>query len=926
MVIAFFMCGATASAQQYVAPGQIGKVYAKQNINFCEEDITSAANGQEFEPLASTVSSQLLGSSGNLYTIIRNTQNVIAVDNASGSMAFIHRNNPDIGEPEGSNNTTSQYRLDVSRDGGETWENDSYPLNPNTPHENGVDNGHGRYPQVALFNPGNSSDPDDVWFYYAGATHDGTSTNVWDGVCYGHGELRDPATASENNYDGSNEDGSVNQVLIPNSLTEGRPGEFWNVDFEQGPAEGDPNTYLTMDILVYKSTINGDGELTHELYTKLDPRWDLAADGTAQATSLLCAFSPDGETGYVVVSGDAAVPSCGQFTLSPVYFITTDGGETWSDAQTMNLTNLDGFMDFRAETTEGDLVDWTPTLGFDSDAVVDQNGNLHLAAATSGTGTDGEIDENGIVPDGTFSIATGEDPGVLIVDFIYNPEDDEWGAVMLDSLISFRTGTNVVGDFSLDQQMQASRTESGDRVFFTWTDSLSLVDVARDVKGIGLDVNTGLVTPVKSFTADDEDWAGQAYFMHSAVEVLSSGGTHEVATVVAQIISDDLNPVFFHYLGDISYADDEFTVEPEVSVYVPSAPSYGSASSEVTNLTGEFTFGDVEGVLCYIIADFGDGTVMTFDSEDALEEGLLTLAHTYPNADGTYDVLITIGNIDGEVSEAFTVEIFEIVDETPPGFSFTDGTEIVDGQATLEVEAQANSGQAFSYPSFEAIDDVSGDITNNVVVEGEVDDDVPGEYEVVYTISDDVGNETSVTLTVIVVDSVAPELLVDGSVPVCAGEAFDPADYFNSSNLSVEDAVDGNLNDAVVYGDLDTSEPGTSTLSLSVTDEAGNEASTSVDITVEDCNPESVDAALSAKFELFPNPTQGQFVLSGAAVDADDATVTVYNVVGELVAEYTQLNLNAQVTLDLSEQASGMYMLYINTAEGTAAKRVILSK
>ncbi len=927
LVMSFFLCGSAVVAQSQLVSTQLGKMCKVEQINYCEEDESSLANQQEYTPTV-PITGISLGTAGNLYTILRNTQNVIAVDQASGTMAFIHRNDPAIGDLETPFNSTSQYRLDVSRDGGQTWENNSPALNPNTPG-NDVPNGQGRYPQVALYNPIQSDNPDDVWFFYAGATHDGLSTNVWDGQVWGRGELKDIAgSVTEANIEAGDE--SINTGLIPGSLVAGRPGEFWNIDFEYLPDPNNAAEYYVADLHLFKGTINSDGEATYQLEHVLKPNYDLSADGTPTAGTPMLAFSPDGEIGYVVFLGDGAIEDCGQWVLSPVMFMTTDGGESWSEAKAMNLTNLDGFLDYTGETEDGTVVDWTPGLNGDADVIVDQNGALHIGTVVGQAFTDGIVGPFGVEPNGGYGIQSGA-TSLIVADFIYSPDEDSWGAIRMDTLISFETGGNVPGTpFTLYQQMQASRTASGDKVFFTWTDSLTQIPAARDIKGFGIDVTTGMTTQVKSFTADDAEWAGLAYWTRAATHVYTDNGVNSIATVATTILTDDENQVQFTYLDEISFADDEFTEDAITAAYTSSPPAYTDAMpmANESGLCYSITFSGFTSEVCYAVVDFGDGSTGSYTAADIDDEGNLVIDHQFPNETGAYEVVVTMGNLDGEVSETFEVSTEQADDSDGPNFSFLDESiEIVDGAASITVEAEPNTGSDFTYPEYIADDAVSCNVTDLVIVSGGVNDQEPGSYDVTFTAADPAGNETVTVLTVNIEDTVGPDIIVDTSEPVCVGTTFDPAEYFSAANLSVVDQVDGSLSDQVQFSEINTDAAGEQEITLTVEDASGNSTSETAVINVEEGTeacPVSVDAVLSAKFDVFPNPTQGLFVLTGS--DTQNASISIYNVVGELVASYNGADLRSEYSIDLSAQASGMYVVYIETAEGLAAKRIMLSK
>jgi len=61
------------------------------------------------------------------------------------------------------------------------------------------------------------------------------------------------------------------------------------------------------------------------------------------------------------------------------------------------------------------------------------------------------------------------------------------------------------------------------------------------------------------------------------------------------------------------------------------------------------------------------------------------------------------------------------------------------------------NGPAFTDPGFTATDEQDGDLTNNVIVTGTVDEKKIGTYEIMYSVSDKAGNKTSVKRTVNVI-------------------------------------------------------------------------------------------------------------------------------------------------------------------------------
>ena len=79
-----------------------------------------------------------------------------------------------------------------------------------------------------------------------------------------------------------------------------------------------------------------------------------------------------------------------------------------------------------------------------------------------------------------------------------------------------------------------------------------------------------------------------------------------------------------------------------------------------------------------------------------------------------------------------------------------------------------------------------------------------------------------------------------------------------------------------------------------------------------------VDNSFEQSIKIYPNPSNGQFYISGA----DNAIISIYNITGKKVAEYTNLNgkINAQ------ELSNGIYFIKINSEQNIVTKRITINK
>lgn len=175
-------------------------------------------------------------------------------------------------------------------------------------------------------------------------------------------------------------------------------------------------------------------------------------------------------------------------------------------------------------------------------------------------------------------------------------------------------------------------------------------------------------------------------------------------------------------------------------------------------------------------------------------------------------------------------------------------------------------GEKFKDPGASASDNIDGDISKKIKIEGTVDTSIEGTYTLTYTVSDKSGNTSSKKRTVIVskdVNTKAEEK--DKIVPVItftnenAYQRICKGDKVNISKdgvygYSAHDDVDGDITDRVkVTGQIGTvSVEGEYTIDYSVKDKAGNEAKSTRKYSVINCNQSTQPASQPA-----PSNNQG---------------------------------------------------------------------
>jgi len=94
------------------------------------------------------------------------------------------------------------------------------------------------------------------------------------------------------------------------------------------------------------------------------------------------------------------------------------------------------------------------------------------------------------------------------------------------------------------------------------------------------------------------------------------------------------------------------------------------------------------------------------------------------------------------------------------------------------------------------------------------------------------------------------------------------------------------------------------------------------------------DANMSAIMEVYPNPTNGKVNITLPVNTQEDKTITIYNILGEIVFEAQQSKLHAvqsssiqsQYIIDLGYLSDGSYLLKVQSGDKLFMEQIILSK
>jgi hypothetical protein len=211
-----------------------------------------------------------------------------------------------------------------------------------------------------------------------------------------------------------------------------------------------------------------------------------------------------------------------------------------------------------------------------------------------------------------------------------------------------------------------------------------------------------------------------------------------------------------------------------------------------------------------------------------------------------------------------------------------------------------------------------------------------GLYTIIYRVTDPSGNTADITREIEVVDEVAPVIALKGddAINVCRWAAYTDAGYTVSDNYWPAGTVKVDMKGTFIG--MNTALEGVYTIFYEATDSSGNK-STSATRTIYVRNPYQFPCAtnvgikdakdLEKAISVYPNPNSGKFTVEANLPANEQVKLTVTNMMGQEVAVISNGSLqNNKFTVDLSNQASGVYLLNVTSENHTIVKRIVVNK
>ena len=259
---------------------------------------------------------------------------------------------------------------------------------------------------------------------------------------------------------------------------------------------------------------------------------------------------------------------------------------------------------------------------------------------------------------------------------------------------------------------------------------------------------------------------------------------------------------------------------------------------------------------------------------------------------GTYTVTYTCTDASGNSATPVTRTVTVIAMGAEPPEDSTPPTITLNGLSAVTITA----GTTYMEQGATCTDDT--DPAPTVTTSGTVDTSNPGTYTVTYTCTDSSGNGSTISRTVTVVDTTDPVIIINGSseLTITAGTTYTEQGATCTDDTDPAPTV-------TTSGTVDTSNPGTYTVTYTCTDSSGNGSTISRTVTVVDTTDPVIIINGSSELTITAGTT---YTEQGATCtdDTDPApTVTTSGTVdtsnpGTYTVTYTCTDLSGNMATD----------------------------
>ncbi len=474
--------------------------------------LTTNASGQQNSRQSSIICESYIGSSINTLSAAWGNKTNLWYDKDIDALVLVFAFD------------TSSIGYSFSTDHGVTWTTDTMLYHASSLTFNG------RQPQGVIYNPAGNTNANNAFVTCFGATTDGATWNAhYEGTA-----LMGSGANQQTIFPFS----STLETYVPQggTIVKNTGVTWWSA------AGSDGNTYNDTVVLT-KGTFGG-GNFSY-IYTMLPVTVCIDNNGNKMFRNQSVIFDDSGQFGYTVVIGNDWVCSIdpSDSTIGLIVYKTADFGNTWYQIPSPQISSVDPLLQ-----NNGSIY----SVGTQLDLAIDQQGTLHVGVP--------------VIPfkPGNFvdSFFVTSEWGLF--DFSYSSINNNWSTCFIGSTDTYFGAYGVMAGpinpyVTEDNRLQLSRSWNGDKLFFTWFDTDTLIfgsasgNIFSDMHSKGVDVVTGLWTPEINFTASSgASFDGASYFGNVSYYTINDGMFEVIPASVNSFISPPIStgqPAGILYIG-----------------------------------------------------------------------------------------------------------------------------------------------------------------------------------------------------------------------------------------------------------------------------------------------------------------------------------------------------------------------------------------
>lgn len=550
-------------------------------------------NGSGNQQIA-VVTAQRFSGSMNAYGLLVSQQRVLDYNSDIDIVTFAHRKSPFFTTNPASNSGSIVFSWSLNK--GTTWDSSCVWADGTN---------FGRYPQGGMYNPPGNTNVNNIHFVATGPV----VTTQWEGAYFASKSYTDAVGGNPTalpspymQYYTHNSFGTM--VCMPRYFFTYTKDGMVRV---AGSLVDDCNAttnlaYNPRGATIFKGNYSA-GSFTWSADSLKPPVYYSSANGNALFSMPIMAWNDNGDIGYVVLIGARNGATGTQKGMQPLVYKTTNYGATWTLIPGFDFTTLPE-VNKRLPVATGTYSYAVPffNTGEGMAATVDAMGRLHLVGTVVSAYSD-NVDSLFY----TYAFNSGGGCGTqnysfwygsttthpTIMDFVLEA-NNTWNGIVVDSMATEGTSgtSNTCSQWStasldIDARIQVSRTNAGDKIFYSWTEGDTTVtgnhfNIYPNLYAKGYDIYGGTVTNrmmVIGTAAASPTVAGFGIFWHymSPHVINVGGGVYEIPfTFSGDPTFGGTSPVDHYYLQGFQYTNTDFTN--------PALPlSSGNASSIAKN-------------------------------------------------------------------------------------------------------------------------------------------------------------------------------------------------------------------------------------------------------------------------------------------------------------------------------------------------------